>query len=131
MTGFLKGTIREKIVGAGPGCSDYLLVANGILGEEDMRYETAHSEIIEWLVTLGVLGVIAWILTVIGAFLSYFTLPSDHEKEREISALFCLLAAYLGQALLNGPTAVTAIVVGTMAAVFRAYQIPESEFEYI
>ena len=140
---FPRGTIREKLIGVGPGCLDLARKKLGMFeetGVASMRYETAHNELYEYFFELGILGVAFYIGVVVSFFATFFRstllerafgdMTSEPEKGgasygHEMACCAVLFAAYLGQGMTNGPNPVPTIVAFTFLALFRRYQIPD------
>ena len=144
---FPQGSIREKLIGIGPGCIDFARKRLNMITDADvdylysMGYETAHNELYEYGLELGILGLLAYICMEAGFLASYFRIalgagrtafgrerPAEEVfdvYERELGCCAVLFAAYLGQGMTNGPNPVPTIVAFTFLALFRRYQIPE------
>lgn len=145
------GSVREKIIGIGSGCIDFARKRLHMITDPNvdylysMGYETAHNELYEYGLELGILGVVSYICAEVSCFTSYFRAmlgsqsdagmkasASDREDmatgvpyERELGCCAVLFAAYLGQGMTNGPNPVPTIVAFTFLALFRRYQIPD------
>lgn len=147
-----QGSIREKIIGIGPGCIDFarkrlnMFTDPGVDYLYSLGFETAHNELYEYGYELGILGVLAYICIEVGVFASYFRTvlggkvsgaddsvsggmksASGVPFEREMGCCAVLFAAYIGQGMTNGPNPVPTIVAFTFLALFRRYQIPDSD----
>ena len=144
---YWKGTIREKFLGIGLGCIDlarerfHMYTDPEVYMEKALRYETAHNEIYEYTLEMGVLGIISYIAVVVNFFVSFFremfrsvtvddgalstNVRAAVVHKREFACCAVLFAAYLGQGMTNGPNPVPTIVAFTFLALFRRYQIPD------
>ena len=129
---FMAGTMREKMVGVGPGCLDLTLLRLGIHSKVDLYFLTAHNEVFEYWILTGIVGAAIYISLAICFFGSYYRSVLDDSVRkmdyfREMCCCAIVFAAFLGQGLTNGPYPVTVIIAFTFLALFRRYQIPDEE----
>ena len=124
---FAQGSLREKLIGVGPGCLDPALERLSLRSTGELVYETAHNFLWEYCFTTGILGVCAYISMIVTFFYSFFKTASDAPYEREITCCALLVAAHIGQSLTNGPNPTPVIIAATFGALFRRYQIPETD----
>ncbi len=124
---YSSGNIREKLIGIGPGTDDVSVERMGLKFVEADRMETAHNEILEYFLTTGIIGVLSYLAIIIGAFLSFFSMSSDENGEKEAGYALAAFAAFIGQGLTNGPNPLPTIIAFTMVAMLRRYQIPEED----
>ena len=129
-------TLRERLIGVGPGCMDLELMHLELHVNEDLRFLTAHNEAYEFFFLTGILGVAAWFAMAVSFFVSLFRKllggiahaageGADEEWFRELCCCGIAFAAYMGQGLTNGPYSPVMVVGYTMLALFRRYQIPD------
>lgn len=90
---------KDKLIGVGPELLGYYY--NG-LTSYSLIVLTAHNELLQWLLTTGVLGAGLWCSVFLWLAISYFR---SRCWEQGAIAFFLPLAAYLGQAMVNSPNA--------------------------
>lgn len=106
--------LKEKLIGVGPellgryyeDCYDYF----------GMTVLAAHSEFLQYLLTLGIVGAAAWLavcVSVVYMFVRYLS------RERMTFAYFLSLAAYFAQASICSPNPLNAAVCCVMLACYR------------
>lgn len=95
-----KSSMLDKLIGNGPDTffiitMDYF--KQDIKAAGDTIYDSVHNEYLEYLVTIGILGVVAYIGVLINGFLQMFKKPkSDYAIACGIAVL-----AYAAQAVVN------------------------------
>ena len=124
---FRLGNIKEKLAGIGPGSMDAAVDLYGIARIKGHQYETGHNEFVEYILTLGILGLAAYICAFFGAVSSYINMSMKEEKHWEAGCVVAGIMAFLGQGLTNGPNPVPTIFAFTFLALLRRYQIEEEE----
>ena len=122
--GFLDGDLWQKLVGVGPGLLD--LVTQAQIAKADFYVEwnyiycTAHNDLLEYLVTTGVIGVVCRLIMYVLPFIMY---AKGREKQPEKAAVLAALVGFIGQGLLTGPYILTyvfyIIFLGVLAAYYR------------
>lgn len=128
-------SVREKLIGTGLGTLDlvrehfHMFKAKAIQAQE-LRYETAHNDLINYLLETGILGLLSYIGIAASTLVAYIRTPGDHEYEREIGCCVAVFAAYYGQSMINGPNPVPTIIAFVFIALLRRYQIPDSNDEW-
>ena len=125
-------TLREKLIGAGPGSLDFALLDLNIHSPEALYFLTAHNEIFEFWFLLGFIGALIYISVIVCFFITYYrsvlaNTTADVPYYREMCCCGVLFASFVGQAMTNGPYPVTTIIVYTVLALYRRYQIPDEE----
>ena len=124
-------TVREKLIGVGPGCLDLSLILFGFYGYGDVYHLTAHNEMFEFWYLTGFLGAASYFAIAAAFFGSFFYRAIRQNQESHFREMCCCgaaFAAYLGTGLTNGPYIPNIVVAGTFLALFRRYQIPDAEF---
>ena len=107
-------SVKEKVFGVGPemlgsyyeGCYEHF-------GE---TFLTAHSEFLQYLLTIGIAGAVAWIGIWAAIVYTYF---KYHTEETLTIAYFLPLTAYFMQAMIMNPQPLTLAAVCVMLACFR------------
>ena len=137
--GYAYMTVREKLLGVGPGCLDLFLIQQGFYGFSDTLHLTAHNEVFEYWYLTGILGAAAYLAVVVAFFGSLYqrifgelsSSSSNIAYFREMCCCGAAFAAYLGAGLTNGPYIPNIVVAYTMLAMFRRYQIPDEEVLFL
>lgn len=107
-------SLKDKLFGVGPELlGSYYEACQEYFGETVL---TAHSEFLQYLLTLGVVGVIAWLAICVSIVYSYLKYRSE---EKMTIAYFLAMAAYFIQALIINPQPLTAAVCCVMLACYR------------
>ncbi len=132
VNGFMDGDLREKIIGWGPGTIDQAAVVYTfeIVDAYGGFYylETAHNDIFEYLVTMGIVGVVSYVgiyLTIIRDYVHMVRTKVDFTSP----TLFALmgLIGYIGQSIMNGPHPLTTAMFFALLAVYRAGQVNKTD----
>ncbi len=106
--------LKDKLFGVGPEMlGSYYEACQEYFGETVL---TAHSEFLQYLLTTGIVGVIAWLAICISVVYTYFKYRSE---EKMTIAYFLAMAAYFIQALIINPQPLTAAVCCVMLACYR------------
>ena len=120
---------KEKLIGMGPATIDHGAVDYAFWIEEYYDYgkyyhiETAHNDVLEYLVTTGICGVASYIMIFLCVFASF--IRGVFGKIRwgdERTVLFVGIMGYSAQALLYGPHPVTWAVLMILLSLFRRTQ---------
>lgn len=111
---FRSFSLPEKLFGVGPEML-------GQYYEECYEYFgatvlVAHSEFLQYLLTLGILGAAAWAGICIAVIYTFYKYRSE---EKLTIAFFLALVAYFAQSLVCSPQAVTAAVLCVMLSCYR------------
>lgn len=120
--GYLDGSVKDKIIGAGPGLLDSVTQVQ--LKKADFEvvwnwyYNTAHNDLLEYLVTTGLLGAVLKILIYI---LPFTMMKKGEECPAEKAALLAALTGYIGQGLTTGPYILTYVLYMVFLAVYARY----------
>lgn len=125
VNGFIDGDLREKIIGWGPGTIDQAAVVYtfDIVDAYGGFYylETAHNDIFEYLVTLGIVGVCSYAgiyLVIISGFVQMVRAKADFSAPSSYAHMG--LIGYIGQSIMNGPHPLTTAMFFALLAVCRA-----------
>ncbi|SDB30176.1 hypothetical protein [Eubacterium oxidoreducens] len=123
--GFADGSVKDKLIGVGPGLLDNVTLAQididkaaGIEVVWDYFYETAHNDVIEYLVTMGIIGAALKILMLA---LPYFMFRKETEYQVERAAILAALTGFIGQGLIYGPYPLTYIVYTMFLGMYVGY----------
>lgn len=129
---FKKMNPFHKLFGIGPDCfgilassSDYSSFISQHWGK---RVANAHNEFLEYLVTMGLLGAVSYVLLYLSAFKDYVKRVDWHPVK---AILFFAIMGYMGQALVNNPQAMNMAIFFMFLAVFRSFGIKEEEKEEV
>lgn len=105
--------VREKLIGVGPELLGYYY--DGLASHSQIVL-TAHNELLQWLLTTGVLGAALWAALFPWLMISYFR---SRCWEHKSIAYFLPLAAYFGQAMINSPNAMNIALFYLFLALYR------------
>lgn len=122
--GFCDGTLWQKLLGVGPALLDTVTQAQiakaDFYVEWNWLYCTAHNDLLEYLVTMGVFGAACKLLMYILPFVMY---ARGKERKPEKAAVLAALVGYIGQGLFTGPYILTyvfyIIFLGVLGAYYR------------
>ena len=124
---FAGGSIKDKLVGVGPECFGIPVMdqfSDFISEHWGKRIANAHNEFLQYLVTMGILGLAAYVMTYASAFVSYL---KTKVKDPVMLALFFAIMGYMGQAAVNNPQALNLATLFVFMGVFRAYELGAKE----
>ncbi len=110
---FHRFTPLQKLIGVGPELLDYWYVE--VSKEITAHYNSAHSEWIQTLLTMGVAGALVYLLICGGILLEYF------RKGRKNSAAlpyFLALSAYLASGLVNSANVTNTALMSVILALY-------------
>ena len=120
--GFLDGTLWQKLMGVGPALLDTVTQAQiakaDFYVEWNWLYCTAHNDLLEYLVTMGVFGAACKLLMYILPFVMY---ARGKERKPEKAAVLAALVGYIGQGLFTGPYILTYVFYIIFLGVMCAY----------
>ncbi len=120
--GFLDGTLWQKLMGVGPALLDTVTQAQiakaDFYVEWNWLYCTAHNDLLEYLVTMGVFGAACRLLMYVLPFVMY---TKGKERKPEKAAVLAALVGYLGQGLFTGPYILTYVLYTIFLGVLGAY----------
>lgn len=122
--GFLDADLKQKLIGIGPGLLDIVtqeqIAKADFFVEWNWYYCTAHNDLLEYLVTTGILGCIVRLLLYIAPFLMF---AKGETKKTEKAAVLAALVGFIGQGLITGPYILTYVIyivfLGAMSAYYR------------
>lgn len=122
--GFLDGDTWQKLVGVGPALLDTVTQAQiakaDFFVEWNYIYNTAHNDLLEYLVTTGVIGAVLKLIMYVWPFIMY---AKGTDKKQEKAAILAALVGFIGQGLLTGPYILTNVIyivfLGVMGAYYR------------
>ena len=129
---FQMSSIREKLLGVGPGCMDNTLIDLGIHTPEQSYFLTAHNEVFEYWFLCGIIGAVVYVVFMASFFYNFYRNVLSPEEAamphyRDMLCCGVLFATYLGQGLTNGPYVINIVVGFTFLALYRRFQIPDEE----
>lgn len=109
---------KDKLIGVGPE-----LLGNYYDGltSHSLIVLTAHNELLQWLLTTGILGAVLWAALFLWLIISY--VRSRCWEHGEI-AFFLPLMAYLGQSMINSPNAMNISLFYLFLALYRKDAAP-------
>ena len=120
--GFCDGTLWQKLLGVGPALLDTVTQAQiakaDFYVEWNWLYCTAHNDLLEYLVTMGVFGAACRLLMYVLPFVMY---TKGKERKPEKAAVLAALVGYLGQGLFTGPYILTYVLYTIFLGVLGAY----------
>ena len=125
--GFLDGSIKDKLIGVGPGLLDNVTqpqIANANFHVVwDYIYNTAHNDLLEYLVTTGLVGMLLKLVI----YIIPFTMVGKREEyQTERAAIMAGLVGYIGQGLVTGPYVLTYVMYVVLLGMFNAYDRKQS-----
>lgn len=120
--GFWDGSIKDKLIGVGPGRIDTVTQAQIAKADFtvvwDYIYNTAHNDILEYLVTTGVVGVVLRL----AIYIIPFTMVAKREEyQAERAAILAGLVGYIGQGLVTGPYVLTYVLYVVLLGMMVGY----------
>ena len=120
--GFLHGDFLDKLIGIGPGMLDVVTraeIENAPFHVVwDYYYNTAHNDVLEYLVTMGVVGAV---LKIVMFVVPYFMFAKNKVNEPQKAAVLAALTGYLAQGLVTGPYLFVYVFYIIFLGVFSAY----------
>ena len=123
VTGFCDGDILKKIFGAGPGLLDvvtrYQIENADFYVVWDYLYNTAHNDLLEYLVTTGVIGFVLKMLMYIAPYI-LFARKGDMGPQK--AAVIAALTGFIGQGLVTGPYILTYVIYIVFLGFIGAYR---------
>lgn len=105
--------LKDKLIGVGPELLGYYYDG---LTSYSLIVLTAHNELLQWLLTTGILGAVLWCSVFLWLVISYFR---SHCWEQGGIAFFLPLVAYLGQSMVNSPNAMNIALFYLFLALYR------------
>lgn len=104
---------KDKLIGVGPELLGYYYDG---LTSYSLIVLTAHNELLQWLLTTGILGAALWCSVFLWLIISYIR---SRCWEQGGIAFFLPLTAYLGQAMVNSPNAMNIALFYLFLALYR------------
>ena len=127
--GYISGSVKDIIIGAGPGLLDTVTQAQIAKADFtvvwDYLYDTAHNDVLEYLVTTGAVGAVLRLAMYIIPFVMIEKKNNNkscrYQAERE--AILAGLVGFIGQGLVTGPYLLTyvmyIILIGLLVGYYR------------
>lgn len=120
--GFLDGDLQQKLLGVGPGLLDVVaqeqIAKADFYVEWDYYYNTAHNDLLEYLVTMGIPGAVLKLMMYILPFWMY---AKGEAYKSEKAAVLAGLVGFIGQGLVTGPYILTFVIYVIFLGVMGAY----------
>ncbi len=113
---FGNGTFLEKLIGIGPDCFGHIY--REMTGSDWFR--NAHNEYLQYLVTMGVMGLLSYIGIFAGTFAEMHKMTGEDTQELPLQTIcFTGIMAYAAQAVVNNPQALNGAILFTLLAILR------------
>ncbi|MCR4673465.1 MAG: O-antigen ligase family protein [Lachnospiraceae bacterium] len=120
--GFLDGDFFDKLIGVGPGMLDSVTrpeIENASFHVVwDYYYNTAHNDVLEYLVTMGVIGAA---LRVVMFIIPFVMFKKNKTNEAQKAAVLAALVGYMGQGFVTGPYIYVYVFYIIFLGAFSAY----------
>ena len=113
---FEKYPFIKKLIGYGPELVRNFYAA--FSARYGVIYNTSHSEPVQMLMTMGILGLISWVF----CWISVFFVCYQKREIRIIQCLFAGLLAYFFQSFLNSATLPNVCLLATYVILLNQYQ---------
>ena len=130
--GYISGSVKDIIIGAGPGLLDTVTQAQIAKADFtvvwDYLYDTAHNDVLEYLVTTGAVGAVLRLALYIIPFVMMAKKKTDKpcEYQAEKEAVLAGLVGFIGQGLMVGPYIFTYAIYAILLGMFKAYDRKQS-----
>lgn len=122
--GFAEGGLKNKFLGAGPGLIDSVIqpqIQKSTLSlVRDYWYRTAHSEIVEFITTMGIIGALSYLGILVSVFVKQGKIVRDKTSIKS-AMVFAGIVGYIVQALVMGPYALNYALFYVMLGIWSAY----------
>lgn len=123
--GYLDGSIKDKLIGAGTGLLDNVTLAQIDKATFevvwDYYYNTAHNDLLEYLVTTGAVGAVLRLVSYVLPFTMMLKTKEGQEYTAERAAVLAGLTGYIGQGLVTGPYVLNYVLYMLLLGMYRAY----------
>ncbi|MCR5546577.1 MAG: hypothetical protein K6F30_08915, partial [Lachnospiraceae bacterium] len=120
--GFMDGSAGDKLIGVGPGLLDSVTrpqIENAsFFVEWDYLYNTAHNDVLEYLVTMGIVGAVLKVVMYIVPFVMF---AKRKNNEAQKAAVLAALVGYMGQGMITGPYLFVYVFYIIFLGAFSAY----------
>ena len=130
--GYISGSVKDIIIGAGPGLLDTVTQAQIAKADFtvvwDYLYDTAHNDVLEYLVTTGAVGAVLRLAMYVIPFVMTAKKKTDKpcEYQAEKEAVLAGLVGFIGQGLMVGPYIFTYAIYAILLGMFKAYDRKQS-----
>lgn len=130
--GYISGSVKDIIIGAGPGLLDTVTQAQIAKADFtvvwDYLYDTAHNDVLEYLVTTGAVGAVLRLAMYVIPFVMMAKKKTDKpcEYQAEKEAVLAGLVGFIGQGLMVGPYIFTYAIYVILLGMFKAYDRKQS-----
>mgnify|MGYP002853546213 CR=1 FL=1 len=131
VTVFAQGSLREKIFGVGPECFSIPVMdqfSDFISEHWGKRIANAHNEFLQYLVTMGLVGLISYCAMWLSAWREYVKRISWREEK---APFFFAIMGYMGQAIVNNPQALNMATLFLFFGIYRSFDLPHEEVRSI
>ncbi|MCR4673450.1 MAG: hypothetical protein K5675_00435 [Lachnospiraceae bacterium] len=134
--GFERGDWRERLIGYGPCCCDYMIFKHNLNADgriasmgflydtTGFKFQTLHSELMDGLCTIGIVGV-GFYVAIWGSLI--IDIIKNNYKDKVQLWLMAGLMAYLGQSASNGPHPMLFPLGFLFLALYRNIELKKSE----
>ena len=122
---FSQGSFKNKLVGVGPECFGIPVMeqfSEFISEHWGKRIANAHNEYLQYLVTMGILGMISYIMLYLSSFIAYLKRKNWNVTR---AAMFFAIMGYMAQAAVNNPQALNMATLFLFMGIYRSYEIKD------
>lgn len=105
--------IKYKVFGLGPELLNNVYAS--LSSNKGVIYQTSHSEPIQLLLTMGIVGLLSWILCWISLLVPYYKNRLYDNK----APLYIALVSYFGQSLVNSATTLNVVTLVIMIIILN------------
>ena len=111
---------KEKLLGIGP---ELLIDVYSEIEAGERVFASSHSEAVQMLMSMGILGLLSWIMCWVSVFSSFFKTKAFNNGNAMV--IFASLFAYFGQSLVNSATTLNVCVLAVFVILLSQSAEPE------